>query len=281
MVLTLVSPSLSRMKLANFSMKTPTVRAAYISYKFTTVRVGFQVLTEVVMKSTVFWDTALRALIATYISMVSCSHYSSTLKIEAICSFDKRRLTFHELLNIISQFLKRSTNRNRQAQRYVLHLSIGKRASCSPHISSCRHLGSLPLLCAPSDVRNNRSSLTRPFQRNGQLTMFCTAVSTTEHTSHSCVTPPSPCDKAARITHGGQKYFQIGTERGEVVATVQTLSARCSVRVSAFTPTDSSWFSSIPEYCRDSIRIRTQLLLPLNLLSSSVSCYPTIRRYED
>jgi hypothetical protein len=71
MLLTLVSPSLSSVELVSFSMKPPTVRAAYLSYKFPTVRVGFQVL-AVVISSTVFWDIApcnplkLRALIATY-----------------------------------------------------------------------------------------------------------------------------------------------------------------------------------------------------------------------
>jgi hypothetical protein len=42
---------------------------------------GFEVLTAVVLKSTIFWDITLSAL-----TLVSCSVYFSTLKMAAICS---------------------------------------------------------------------------------------------------------------------------------------------------------------------------------------------------
>jgi hypothetical protein len=49
----------------------------------TWIVVGFEVLTAVVMKSTVFWD------ITPAFMLVSCPSYSSTLKMEAICSSKK------------------------------------------------------------------------------------------------------------------------------------------------------------------------------------------------
>jgi hypothetical protein len=58
-------------------------RGKYVKYC-----VRFEVLTAMVMKSTIFWDTTpcSRALLPTAFRLVFCSAYSSALKMEAICS---------------------------------------------------------------------------------------------------------------------------------------------------------------------------------------------------
>jgi hypothetical protein len=58
--------------------------------------VEFEVLTAVVMKNSIFWDATScnplkvkrRLMTATYLTLVSLLAYSSTLKMEATCSFE-------------------------------------------------------------------------------------------------------------------------------------------------------------------------------------------------
>jgi hypothetical protein len=62
-------------------------------------RVGFEVLTEVVMKSYIFRRITPCSLLATCFTLVSCLAYSSTMKMEATCSsetsVDFQRTTRH------------------------------------------------------------------------------------------------------------------------------------------------------------------------------------------
>jgi hypothetical protein len=50
------------------------------------VFVGFEVLTAVVMNSTIFWDITPCSLLPPAFMLVSCSAYFSTLKMEAMGS---------------------------------------------------------------------------------------------------------------------------------------------------------------------------------------------------